>query len=522
MTLWIVETFIATSVLMLVVLAIRVPVAARFGTRAAYLLWLAPALRMIMPPLPTFLFNAPAQQVQQAVIVMTGVTSPADMSSVVPESGIVWPIVLASLWLGGAAIFFARHIFAYRRFVNAALALAEPVAPGKAIGIRSSAAITSPLAFGIIGKTIIVPHDFATRFDAVEQRLALAHELAHHHRGDPAVNLAALAMLALHWFNPVAHIAHRAFRLDQEAACDAIVLHSASPSERHAYGTALFKAATGPVPLALCAMAGTSTLKTRLRRIASHRTAGGMLVPGGVVALTLVSAGLLLTASNGVAARSTEAATALPRAIVIGGGIIDTGSSDTARTAAETEADDAEAAVKTAETAADAADRASVGASDESHARADVARANADLARARADLARGAAEAARAEAEAAMAAIAPPQPPEPPLAGDNTAPPAPPAPPSAKTALKVRCPEGSKRQVMTISHAINAAAPKNFQIVICLPDEVAMRKTIADALKSARNAIASQPMLSPLQRQSALAELNREIDSLSAKALKTQ
>ena len=49
-----------------------------------------------------------------------------------------------------------------------------------------------------------------------------------------------------------------------------------------------------------------------------------------------------------------------------------------------------------------------------------------------------------------------------------------------------------------------------------------MRKTIADALKSARNAIASQPMLSPLQRQSALAELNREIDSLSAKALTTQ
>lgn len=55
------------------------------------------------------------------------------------------------------------------------LAIRVPVAPDEAIGI--------------IGKTIIVPHDFATRFDAVEQRLALAHELAHRHCGQHATTL---------------------------------------------------------------------------------------------------------------------------------------------------------------------------------------------------------------------------------------------------------------------------------------------------------------------------------------------
>ena len=61
---------------------------------------------------------------------------------------------------------------------------------------------------------------FARRFTPAEQRLALAHELAHHRRGDLFADLAALLVLALHWFNPIAHRAYRAFRVDQEQACD--------------------------------------------------------------------------------------------------------------------------------------------------------------------------------------------------------------------------------------------------------------------------------------------------------------
>jgi len=48
---WAVDTTIAVSVLLLVVLAIRKPFAAAFGARAAYALWLAPALRAVTPPL---------------------------------------------------------------------------------------------------------------------------------------------------------------------------------------------------------------------------------------------------------------------------------------------------------------------------------------------------------------------------------------------------------------------------------------------------------------------------------------
>ena len=61
---WVAETLFASTVLMLLVLAVRPVVAHRFGARAAYLLWLAPALRMILPPLPSDMFGVRAAAVQ--------------------------------------------------------------------------------------------------------------------------------------------------------------------------------------------------------------------------------------------------------------------------------------------------------------------------------------------------------------------------------------------------------------------------------------------------------------------------
>src|SRR3546814_20045805 len=48
---------------------------------------------------------------------------------------------------------------------------------------------------------------------------------SHHRHGDLWANAAALVLLASQWFNPFAWRAIRAFRFDQEAACDARVLN---------------------------------------------------------------------------------------------------------------------------------------------------------------------------------------------------------------------------------------------------------------------------------------------------------
>lgn len=264
---WIAETLAATTLLMLLVLAIRPFVADRFGARAAYLLWFAPALRMILPPLPADWFGDRAAAVQDVVVVLAGSSSPSLQPAATTGGGTAWLIVSLSIWLGGAVLFFGRHWITYLRFSRDVVEDGRALFDAGNIPVTASSVVSSPIALGVFGKSVVVPTDFEHRYDAAEQRLAVAHELTHHDRHDVPVNFAALAVLALHWWNPVAHIAHRAFRLDQEAACDAIVLNGATPDERHAYGSALFKSAMGSVPLAACAMGATTTLKARLRRI---------------------------------------------------------------------------------------------------------------------------------------------------------------------------------------------------------------------------------------------------------------
>jgi bla regulator protein blaR1 len=516
MTGWILETFVATTLLMLLVLLMRKPVASRFGPRAAYLLWLAPALRMIMPPLPAGWMVLPDQNVQNVVVIMTGSSSPATATLGQSDSIDAWPVLLITLWLVGAAFFFARHIIAYRQFVRLTLQDARSIPRNEAIDIQASPAVTSPLALGIIGKTIVVPHDFTMRFNATEQRLALAHELTHHRRGDPTINLAALIMLALHWFNPIAHIAHRAFRLDQEAACDAIVLDGATMVERHAYGTALFKAATGAVPLTVCAMAKRTTLKARLRHIVANPQSSMTLRIGSMVAGILVITAVLVTASNRVSAADLTSTTSEPRITVYRGKIVEGKPGDMGKIFADAKAraEKSDAAIETAERAAeaasDAADKASDDAeSDVEHANADVARAKADLARANADLARASAEAARRIAEQAAQSLELPEPPEPPTPPSGEAPPAPASPKTS--AIKDECPKSTKRQVIRSVQRGDDGAPNNMDIVICYPNVGEIRESALRAMKAARLTIANQAMLSEAERANALASLDREI-----------
>lgn len=534
MSLWMFETFLATTALMLVALAIRGPVAARFGARSAYLLWLAPALRMVMPPLPEIWSpeiwsTAPAQQIQEAVTVMTGVSSPAGIALVAPDSSPVWPMLLVALWLGGAALFFMRHILAYRRFVRTTLAGVEPLETREAIMFSASPRIASPLALGIIGKAIIVPHDFNTRFNATEQRLALAHELTHHRRGDPGVNLLALVMLALHWFNPVAHIAHRAFRLDQEAACDAIVLNGATPCERQAYGSALFKAAIGPVPIAICAMATTTTLKTRLRHIIARADKPERIMTGAAFALAVIGGGLALTASTSFAS-DTKSRTARVGKPAAQDDYAEArrdakDARDEARQAkieaeqalveAELEAQtvirEAEADVRVVQEEA----RAAAGDSKER-----MAQAQERVREAQIEAARAISEAKRALAEARWNMVEPPAPPAPPAAPDVSELPAAPstqlsfgtspgaAPALQAKAAEVDCPkQARRRQIISSNNGDNQI------VVITCDDQITAltNATTRAAVNNARAQIMAMKVLGEGQRAAALRSLEAAI-----------
>ena len=85
-----------------------------------------------------------------------------------------------------------------------------------------------------------MPADFRTRFTDEERFLILAHEDRHRSSGHPTINaLVEIARCAC-WFNPLAHLASRRFRIDQELACDATII-AAHPTRRRAYAEALLK-----------------------------------------------------------------------------------------------------------------------------------------------------------------------------------------------------------------------------------------------------------------------------------------
>lgn len=295
MSAWLGETLVATTLLMALVLLARPLVRRAFGAGAAYALWLVPAIRLVMPPL-----DLSAQEVVPAVAQPIEIVFAAS-GGITSAGG--W---LLTVWALGAALFAAWHIVSYRRFLARVLAGAVQDG-GSGAAALSTDAVAGPAAVGLLRRRILLPRDFATRFDPAERDLALRHERVHLSRGDLWANAAALGMLALHWFNPLAYLAYRAFRDDQELSCDAAVIADASGEERAAYGSALVKSAQSSwgmraAPTTICPMTRTRNLKRRLKMVRTHRKSA-LASTGGLLTVGLVAlCGLTLTATSGFAA----------------------------------------------------------------------------------------------------------------------------------------------------------------------------------------------------------------------------
>ncbi|HEX8125770.1 MAG TPA: M56 family metallopeptidase [Allosphingosinicella sp.] len=284
---WLVETFVAVTLLMVMVLLLRGPVARSFGAGWAYALWAVPALRLILPPLPQL---APDLALPPVVLF---IPTAAEMAAPLPaEAGPgQWVPFMLAMWAGGAVIFLILQWLAYRAFLGRIRETSRPARPALFGGIRTwiSSAVDGPLALGVIERRIVLPGDFSRRYNPVERRLAMEHELVHHKRGDIWWNLVAMTVLALFWFNPVAWLAFRAFRSDQELACDAAVARTASLDERCDYARALVKSASRPGLIAACALNPAGELKRRLRMMRNHR-ASPLRSTGGIVALAAFAA----------------------------------------------------------------------------------------------------------------------------------------------------------------------------------------------------------------------------------------
>lgn len=339
---WALETFVATTLMLVLVLVLRGPVRQHFGPQLAYALWVIPLVRAVMPPLPgnwqlTRLFAPVTRQVVEAPGVVVGLMPPASLP---PEAALTavnasfdigshhtslalappttvangpsLALLLLGIWAIGALAFLAYHLIAHSRYCATLLRRARidrTVAQGRVRVIETDAA-HGPLAFGVFRKYVAFPRDFAERYDEQERDLALAHELGHHVRGDLIANWAALFVLAIHWFNPVAWRAFRAFRADQEMACDALVLAGRAQALRHAYGRAIVKSAHGGAVSAACHLHTINDVKGRLRMLSkTHRHSPKRIAAG------LAGGGALALTALGLTASGTQAAEHIKKSV---------------------------------------------------------------------------------------------------------------------------------------------------------------------------------------------------------------
>ncbi len=317
---WFGETSLAVSLLIIAILLVRRPVARRFGPEAAYLLWLAPLIRLATPELGIL----PASWREEAAseIAATWTAAAVEAGAVGPPAAVAldMPLVFGIVWLFGALAFLAVQLGAQRRFMNTLTrdcrapspdVSAEAAVIGGRYGLKSHPRIlvvrenVGPLVAGAFAPVIILPADFESAYTSVERQLALSHEFAHIRRGDLLTTFAAIVFRAAQWPNPLVHYAFEAFRTDQEAACDASVLsrNASFPDISYAYGAAIVKAAASRCATPAASLAMSNHLKERLMLMKSRKKTGAAV--GRALAAALIIAGVGASASYSYAADET-------------------------------------------------------------------------------------------------------------------------------------------------------------------------------------------------------------------------
>jgi beta-lactamase regulating signal transducer with metallopeptidase domain len=261
---------VAASGAILLTVALRLPVRRLFGAEIGYSLWLlvpVAGLASLFPSLPDF-----REGLQRSP------TGLANALALIRAPAIEHAASAAVVWAAGALALGAVFLLGQWRFERSARA-------GQA----------GPAATGFWPR-MIVPAEYATRFTLEERALIRAHERAHMDRRDPTSNLLIALLQTISWFNPLAHLAAKLARMDQELSVDAKVM-ALHPKGRRRYAETLLKAHARGLnsPLACgLALGGRHPLEVRLamlgmRKISVRRDGFGVVLIGAL-AMSIVLA----------------------------------------------------------------------------------------------------------------------------------------------------------------------------------------------------------------------------------------
>ncbi len=276
---------LACAIAAILALLVRRPLRSLFGAAAAYQAWLLVPVAMAAAALP------PLQIRQEVVAVLVPALKLASFTAPATAPGSIdWPGWLLAAWLAGAAIMLLILVRGQRRYVARLGRLEERDGIWFAPTLHDG-----PALLGLWRPKIVVPADFASRYDPCEQALIIAHEQCHGARLDPLANAAAALLQCAFWFNPLMHYAASRYRFDQELACDAKVL-TRHPGRARTYAAAMLKTQTSGAPaLATCHWQSSHPLKERILQLNKPipsilRRAGGRLLVASLLCTSAMAA----------------------------------------------------------------------------------------------------------------------------------------------------------------------------------------------------------------------------------------
>jgi len=301
-----VQLLVVVTATSLLVMSLRGPMRRWFGAERAAQLWWLPLLTMMacQLPHPSGLTTGAGNLPSMVAMIRTIADGWSNAADGAPD--ISWPVVALLLWLAGVAsltVYGALAQWRYHRRLRSAEAL-----PGRQSHwpIRIAAHVDiGPALVGAWRVCIVLPVDFAQRYDQDEQALVIAHESMHAQRRDGCWCLLAGIVLALCWFSPLAWWCWRSFRQDLELACDAAVLRQSGASRRR-YAEALLK--TQPAAWALpvgCSWSSRHPLMERIAMLKQPMPGRRQQILGaamGALCLALTAGGVYATSAPGAGA----------------------------------------------------------------------------------------------------------------------------------------------------------------------------------------------------------------------------
>ncbi len=288
------ETTLFSSIVILIVLAIKTIYAGKISSKIMSFLWLLVLVRLIMPvtlespvhfdsfiSIPEAdqhdLANMASQPIEMANNDQLSYSSndiPHSLQKIEMNDNIaqkqaevsifkkafdwikslsLWTVLFA-LWITGIALFVCKNIFEFVRFnkrikqsrFKASTDLIKALTYGKTkLGmtkntkIAECSCIDMPVTYGLIKSKILIPAGLSHCISDDKLKLIIMHELCHIKRFDILKNYIWLAAKAVHWFNPLVWVAYKNYISARELSCDEMVLKHIGEKDKFEYSQSL-------------------------------------------------------------------------------------------------------------------------------------------------------------------------------------------------------------------------------------------------------------------------------------------